>query len=172
MIRYTRRRQRRGGVIVEMAFVSCICIAFMFAIFEYGRVIMMQQVMENAARAGARLAVVIPTSYTNPTTDTNAVVALVQDQLANVPLTNVNVAVYEADNAGNNLGPWTSTPFGRNIVVQIDADCPNLFPTGLPTGIPRSDGPPVMVNFLPNSSTTTPNAIHLTAKSMMRGEAN
>ena len=43
-------------------------------------------------------------------------------------------------------------------MVQIDADCPNLFPT--------------LGEFLPNSSTTTPNAIHLTAKTMMRGEAN
>ncbi len=57
-------------------------------------------------------------------------------------------------------------------MVQIDADCPNLFPTGVPTGIPKSGQPSVVVNFLPNSSTTTPNAIHLTAKSMMRGEAN
>lgn len=57
-------------------------------------------------------------------------------------------------------------------MVQVDADCPNLFPTGLPTGIPKSGQPSVMVNFLPNSSTAMPNAIHLTAKTMMRGEAN
>ncbi len=172
MIRNTQRRKRRGGALIEMAFISCICVAFMFAIFEYGRVIMMQQIMENACRAGARLAVVTPTSYTDPTTDTNNVVALVEDQLASLPLSNVNVTLYEADANGNKIGPWTSAPFGQNIMVQVDADCPNLFPTGLPTGIPKSGQPSVMVNFLPNSSTAMPNAIHLTAKTMMRGEAN
>jgi hypothetical protein len=164
--------RRRGGVLVEMAFITCICVAFMFAIFEYGRVVMVQQIMENAARTGARTAVVIPTSYMNPTTATNQVTAAVNDQLSGLPLVNVQITIFEADANGNNIGPWTQAPFGQNILVKIDADCPNLFPTGLPTGIPRAGQPNVMVNFLPNSSTTTPNAIHLTASSMMRGEAN
>jgi Flp pilus assembly protein TadG len=178
MIRNTRRRGRSGGVVVEMAFVSVICLAFMFAIFEYGRVVMMQQIMENAARAGARAAVVTPTSYILPATATSNINAVVTDQLANLPLVNVTITIYQADDVGNPVNgtiansPWTSTPFGKNIVVQIDADCPNLFPTGVATGVPKSGQPSVMVNFLPNSSTTTPNAIHLTANSMMRGEAN
>ena len=49
-----------------MAFITCICVAFMFAIFEYGRVVMMQQIMENAARAGARAAVVTPPATPTP----------------------------------------------------------------------------------------------------------
>jgi len=165
-------RRRRGGVIVEMAFITCICVAFMFAIFEYGRVVMVQQIMENAARAGARAAVVMPTSYMNPATATSQVDAIVNDQLSGLPLVNVQITIYQADSNGNNIGPWTQAPFGQNIVVKIDADCPNLFPTGLPTGIPTADNPNVMVNFLPNSSTATPNAIHLTSSAMMRGEAN
>jgi Flp pilus assembly protein TadG len=172
MIRSNQRRKRRGGVVIEMALISCICFAFMFAIFEYGRVVMMQQIMVNASRAGARLAVITPTSYTNHTADTNAVIGLVTDQLANLPLTQVNIQVYLADDQGNNIGDWTTAQFGQNIVVQVDADCPNLFPTGVPTGIPTSGEPSVMVNFLPNSSTTTPNAVHLTAKTMMCSEAN
>jgi Flp pilus assembly protein TadG len=172
MIRSTQRRKRRGGVLIEMAFISCICLAFMFAIFEYGRVVMMQQIMANASRAGARLAVVTATSYTDHTADTNAVKALVMDQLASLPLTQVNVQVYLADDTGNNIGDWTTAQFGQKIIVQVDADCPNLFPTGVPTGIPKAGGPSVMVNFLPNSSTTTPNAVHLTAMTMMCTEAN
>jgi Flp pilus assembly protein TadG len=172
VIQNVRRLRRKGGVVVEMAFVSVICFAFMFAIFEYGRVVMMQQIMENAARAGARAAVVTPTGDVNPTTATNSIDAIVTDQLANLPLVNVTITLYQADDVGNNIGLWTSTPFGKNIVVQIDADCPNLFPTGVATGIPKAGQPSVMVGFLPNSSTTTPNAIHLTVKSMMRGEAN
>jgi Flp pilus assembly protein TadG len=140
-----------------MAVISVVCLMFMFAIFEYGRVVMMQQIMENASRAGARVAVVTATSYIPAATATANVDAVINSQMAGVQLTNVTISLYQADNTGNNIGPWTSTPFGKNIVVQIDADCPNLFPTW---------------GFLPNSSQTTPNAIHLTAKTMMRGEAN
>lgn len=150
-------QRRPAGVVVEMAVISVVCLMFMFAIFEYGRVTMMQQIMENASRAGARLAVVTATSYVAPATATANVDAVINSQMANVKLTNLTISLYQADDAGNNIGAWTSTPFGKNIVVQIDADCPNLFPTW---------------GFLPNSSKTTPNAIHLTAKTMMRGEAN
>ena len=129
----------------------------MFAIFEYGRVVLMQQLLENASRAGARAAVVTATSYVAPATATANVDAVINGQLAGVKLTNVAITLYQADDNGNNIGAWTSTPFGKNIVVQIDADCPNLFPTW---------------KFLPHSSTTAPNAVHLTAITMMRGEAN
>ena len=166
------RRPRRGGVIIEMAFISCICLAFMFAIFEYGRVVMMQQMMENAARAGARTAVIQPTSYLSPTVATSNVTTVINNDLAGLPLSNVTITLFQADDTGNNIGAWTNTPFGNNVVVQIDADCPNIFPTGVPTGIPKAGQQSVIVNFLPNSSTTTPNAIHLTAVSMMRSEAN
>jgi Flp pilus assembly protein TadG len=140
-----------------MAVISVVCFTFMFAIFEYGRVVLMQQLLENASRAGARAAVVTATSYVASATATANVDAVINSQLAGAKLRNVVITLYQADDAGNNIGPWTSTPFGKNIVVQIDADCPNLFPTW---------------GFLPNSSTTTPNAVHLTAITMMRGEAN
>jgi Flp pilus assembly protein TadG len=150
-------KRRPAGVVAEMAVISVVCLSFMFAIFEYGRVVMMQQIMENASRAGARAAVVTATSYVTPAVATSNVDAVVTGQMASLQLTNVVITLFQADDNGNNIGPWTSTPFGKNIVVQIDADCPNLFPTW---------------GFLPNSSTTTPNAIHLKAVTMMRGEAN
>jgi Flp pilus assembly protein TadG len=154
---HSQHNRRRAGVVVEMAVISVVCLTFMFAIFEYGRVVMMQQIMENASRAGARAAVVTATSYVTPATATANVDAVINSQLAGVKLTKVAITLYQADDTGNNIGLWTSTPFGQNIVVKIDADCPNLFPTW---------------GFLPNSSSTTPNAVHLTAITMMRGEAN
>lgn len=184
MIISNQRRQRRhGGVLVaEMAFVAVIFFLFMFAIFEYGRVVMMQQIMKNAARAGARTAVVTATSVVNPATATANVNNTVTSNLAQLPLVNVTITIYQADDTGNNITPplsngkpdpngWTATPFGKNVVVQIDADCPNLFPTGVPTG-KNSNGVMQTVHLLPNNSTTTPNAVHLTAITMMRGEAN
>ncbi len=153
----SQRKQRPAGVVVEMAVISVVFLMFMFAIFEYGRVVMMQQMLENASRAGARAAVVTATSYVPAATATANVDAVINSQLVGVKVTNLTISLYQADSSGNNIGAWTSTPFGKNIVVQLDADCPNLFPTW---------------GFLPNSSSTTPNAVHLTAKTMMRGEAN
>jgi Flp pilus assembly protein TadG len=159
MLLPTRSRARRSGTtVVETAVVALICLTFMFAIFEYGRYVMVRQVMENAARVGGRVAVVTPTSYIAPATATAQVDAAVTHALASVPLAGTpTVTIFQADSSGNNIGPWTSTPFGRNIVVQIDGDLPVIFPT---------------FGFIPNNSKTVPNAIHITVKCMMRGEAN
>jgi Flp pilus assembly protein TadG len=155
-----RQRRRSAATLVETTFIALVCFTFMFALFEYGRVVMMLQLMNNAARTGARQAVVTPTSYVNPATATSTVVNTTTAALAGQGLIARNgnplVSVYQADTAGNNIGPWTSAPFGRNIVVQIDGDYPLLFPT---------------FGFLPRSG-NTPNSIHLTATVMMRGEAN
>lgn len=155
----TRSRARRSGTtVVETAVVALICLTFMFAIFEYGRYVMVRQVMENAARVGGRVAVVMPTSYLAPATATSQVDAAVTQALASIPLAGTpTVTIFQADNSGNNIGAWTQTPFGRNIVVQIDGDLPIMFPT---------------FGFIPNNSQTVNNAIHITVKCMMRGEAN
>jgi Flp pilus assembly protein TadG len=159
MMLNTRSRARRSGTtIVETAIVSLVCLTFMFAIFEYGRYVMVRQVMDNAARVGARTAVVMPTSYVAPATATAQVNAAITQALASIPLSGTpTITLFQADTSGNNVGAWTQTPFGRNIVVQIDGDLPVMFPT---------------FGFIPNNSTTVPNAIHITVKVMMRGEAN
>jgi Flp pilus assembly protein TadG len=137
---------------VEMAFIALACFTFMFAIFEYGRYVQARQVMDNAARAGARQAVVTATSYISSSTATTNVTNTVTAALANGQLTNVTISIYQADTSGNNIGSWTSAAFGSNIIVQIDADLPLIFPT---------------FGFVSSA-----NSIHLTTKAMMRGEAN
>jgi Flp pilus assembly protein TadG len=151
-----RTKARRGATVVEMTFVALICLTLMFAIFEYGRFVFMRQVMENAARTGARDAVVTATSYVPPATADSALRAQIDDALAGQSLLNKNVQIYQADDSGNNIGAWTSTPFGRNIAVQIDGDLPLLFPT---------------FGMLPSNG-AAPNSIHITVKAIMRGEAN
>lgn len=47
---------RRGVAAVEMAFVAPLLFAFLVGIWEVGRVIMVDNILENAAREGARLA--------------------------------------------------------------------------------------------------------------------
>jgi Flp pilus assembly protein TadG len=137
-----------------MAFVALICFTLMFAIFEYGRYVFVRQVMENAARSGARVAVVEATSYISSTVANNDVSNAISTAMANAPVTNMNWTIYQADTSGNNIGDWTSTKFGNDLVVQIDADLPLIFP---------------LYNFI---KPTSSNTIHITVKVMMRSEAN
>jgi hypothetical protein len=48
------RSKRRGAALVEMAFVLPIALLFLLGIMEYGRYMMVRQVMEAASREGAR----------------------------------------------------------------------------------------------------------------------
>ena len=120
----------------------------LLGVFEYGRIVMIRQVLNNAVREGARLAVV--GTAANPPTTTD--IGTGQGYLAGQSLDNVNVQVYLADPAtGENLGAWDLAPYGGAIAVQIDADYVPILPTTL--GI-------------------VPNPLHLSAFSIMLSEAN
>ncbi len=51
------RKKRRGAAAVEFAVVAPVFFLFVFGIIEYGRMVMVQQVITNASREGARAAV-------------------------------------------------------------------------------------------------------------------
>jgi Flp pilus assembly protein TadG len=137
-----------------MAAMKLVCFFFMFAIFEYGRYVFVRQMMENAARSGARVAVITPTSYLSAASANSAVDGAVQTALAGIPAQNMTWTAYQSDTSGNNIGVWTNTPFGNNLVVKVDADLTLLFPT---------------FNFITGTSSSS---IHITTTSMMRSEAN
>lgn len=159
MIRRTKVPGRRPGTtIVEVAFVALICFTFMFAIFEYGRYVMTRQIMENAARQGGRTAVVMATSYITPAVANANLNASINQAMAgqDQKLANFVITAFQSDANGNNVGPWTNTPFGQNIVVQLDGDLPLMFPT---------------FGFITKTGGAS-NSAHITVKCMMRGEAN
>ncbi len=52
------RRRTRGAAVVEFAIVAPVFVLFVFGLVEYGRMVMVQQVITNATREGARSAVV------------------------------------------------------------------------------------------------------------------
>ena len=54
----SKRRQRRGAAAVEFAIVAPLFIMLVFGMIEFGRMVMIQQVLTNASREGARRAVV------------------------------------------------------------------------------------------------------------------
>lgn len=112
--------RRRGAAIVEMAFVLPVFLMFVFGIFEYGRFLMMHQVLHNAARdaarwavvrsaapegaiftvdTGARLAFEAPVDPTRPMYNVPFIEARLYSQTVGVErnLTNMRVRVYVTD---------------------------------------------------------------------------
>jgi Flp pilus assembly protein TadG len=150
----TPRRVRRGATLVEAAVVIGTLLVFFFAIFEYGRFIMLKQLVENAAREGARLAVAAHVTDTNSFNyqTTASVQSHVTGKLAgqNAALTAINVQVYLADAAGANIGTWTNAQSGQNVAVQVNANYSPILPT---------------MGLLPAT-------VPIAAKSIMRTEAN
>jgi Flp pilus assembly protein TadG len=101
-----RGNRRTAAHLVEFAFVCPIFFLFLFGILEYGRFVMTLQIMTNAAREGARFAVVTTNdASTSPTQDVqnyvNNYLAGQSVQLSSPtggtfdPL--VNIMVYTAD---------------------------------------------------------------------------
>lgn len=52
------RKPRRGAAVVEFAIVAPVFILLVFGMIEFGRMVMVQQMLTNASREGARMAVV------------------------------------------------------------------------------------------------------------------
>jgi Flp pilus assembly protein TadG len=51
------RKSRRGAAVVEFAVVAPIFFLLVFGMIEYGRMVMVQQIITNASREGARVAI-------------------------------------------------------------------------------------------------------------------
>lgn len=64
------RKNRRGAAVVEFAIVAPVFFLLIFGMIEYGRMVMVQQILTNASREGARFAVVQSTDDTQAVQDT------------------------------------------------------------------------------------------------------
>jgi len=131
-----RGARRRGAVIAEAAIVLPLCFVLMLSIFDFGRLVMMQQLLENAARSGARLAV------TNTSTlATSDIQTCVTNCLAGQSLASMTIQVYQVNPSnGANLGAWTSTPLGGYIAVEIDGNFAPVVPglSLIPSSVPMT----------------------------------
>jgi Flp pilus assembly protein TadG len=116
MTRRSHARSTRGGAsAVEAAIVMNVFLLFLFAIMEFGHFVMVKQLMDNAARDGARLA-----ATGQGTVTTAQVQALVTQELVNQAPTGMTIQVFQADpNTGANVGAWTSASLGQPIAVKI-----------------------------------------------------
>jgi hypothetical protein len=116
----TRPNRRRGASIVEAAFILPILVLFLFGIFEYCRFIFLLQMVENAAREGARFAV---TRTADGTTMQNVIDYTTSKMVGRQSeLSGYNVTVQNVDpNTGIPVpgAAWNDAPFGGAIMVQI-----------------------------------------------------
>ena len=139
-------KDRRGATLVETALVLPVCFLLVLGLFDFCRLLMVREVIDNAAREGARYATV-----STATVNSAAVQSLVQNYLAGQLPSSATIQVYLVDPAtGANLGDWTTAQLGQAIAVQIQANYTPMLSK---------------FSFLP---VTVP----LTATAIMRSEAN
>ena len=130
MTRLRSRREPRGGTtLVEFAFAAAALVMVVFGIFEYSRFVFLLQVAENAAREGARYAVV----HTGDGTTKQQVIDEVTRRMAgrqgdlvgyDVEVLNVN-----PDTGAQISGTqWNDAAFGNSISVRITGNYKPLLP--------------------------------------------
>ncbi len=128
--------RRRGATVVEAAIVMNVFLLFIFAIMEFGNYVFVKQLMDNAARDGARMASMGPL-----TTTTAQIQAQVTTELCNSGPTSLNIQVFQANpSTGANIGAWTNAGLGQTVAVQISGNYQPLLSLAslLPTAIPIS----------------------------------
>jgi hypothetical protein len=142
------RRSRRGAAIVEMAAVSVLFFMFLFGIVEYCRLLFYMDVMDNAAREGARHGVV---NTMKDDLDT-VIKERVNNKMVGVEnaIDNFNVSIYRSNSTGKNLGSANGAEFGEFIIVQVEGDYK-----------------PILPSFLFLNQT-----LHLKSRALMNSEAN
>lgn len=135
------KARRSGLALVESALVMGICLLFLFGILEYGRFVMTKQVLDHAAREGARWAVV------NTQSGTTAQVQNLVDgnlagqggQLQSYSKT-TSIQVFRSDASGNAIdakgnivsdwtqAPFTNAAFGDSITVKVSGTYTPVIP--------------------------------------------
>lgn len=121
------RATRNGAAAIEFAFLFPLVFAIFFAFVEHGRYMMVKDIVQNAAREGARYAAVTTNDLTIDDDDIKAwVLRWMVGQEAH--LTNYECNVYKTDatgtipvdKKGNVLpGTWKSLQYSQLIAVQI-----------------------------------------------------
>jgi Flp pilus assembly protein TadG len=109
MTRSHRMRNQRGAALIEAALTIPLLLFVSVAIFEFGRAFETWQVMTNAAREGARVAVL-------PNSPAGAVQARVKDYMQMGALSNVDQATISIQN-NVPIGIGVGTASGSQVTV-------------------------------------------------------
>jgi Flp pilus assembly protein TadG len=105
-------RKRRGAAAVEFALVAPLFFLLIFGMIEFGRMIMVQQVLTNASREGARKAVLDGSSVTDVN---NTVIAHMAD--ASITVANGNITITKNGTTITDLA--NQTTYGDPISVRV-----------------------------------------------------
>jgi Flp pilus assembly protein TadG len=135
LLRPSQCVRRTAAALVETAAIVSLFLMLLFGVLEYCRFLFFRQVIDNAAREGARYAVVNTNSPTL-NADTTALIYTKLNKM-DTQLQNFTILLYAADASGNpipaNPGPYadmSTAQFGTYIGVQISGDynpiTPNL----------------------------------------------
>jgi Flp pilus assembly protein TadG len=128
-------RPRKGTTIVEMAFVAIVFFMFLFGVLEYARFIFIQNMLDTAAREGARFAVVQTSSGVTTAQVQNYVDAYLAGQgtalSGYVKTTNITVFQASTTTGLDNSGGWTNAGPGQAIGVKISGTYTPLLPNFL-----------------------------------------
>jgi Flp pilus assembly protein TadG len=126
---------RPGATVVETAAVLSIALLLTFAIYDYGRYFMLSQLVNNAAREGARLAVVSTSTQNTALIQDTVVQYLANQNLMDAsgnPFSASDVVVVQVNPAtGAPTAPdsnWYDAALGSSIMVQVNARYNSLFP--------------------------------------------
>ena len=103
-LRRSHRIKRRGAAVVEFAIVAPVFILLVFGMIEYGRMVMVQQLLTNASREGARKAVLDGATKSEIET-------LVRDYLSNSSVSGATVTVTP--------DPPSNAAFGDPVTVSV-----------------------------------------------------
>src|SRR5271167_531033 len=103
IIRKHRRNRRWGAAAVETALVMLPMIMFLCGVFEYGRLLMVWNVVNNAAREGCRYALANNTASTIVTDVQNIVTTRMAGQTAAF-----NTGTFSITVSGTHLGTSTT----------------------------------------------------------------
>jgi Flp pilus assembly protein TadG len=106
------RKQRRGAAAVEFAVVAPVFFLLVFGMIEYGRMVMVQQIVTNAAREGTRTAVL--DGATTSSTQTAAINAMAAGNIT-IAASNVTVSPNPPSLAeyGDDVTVTVSVPFSQ-----------------------------------------------------------
>jgi Flp pilus assembly protein TadG len=98
------RRARRGAAVVEFAVVAPVFVLLVFGMIEYGRMVMVQQMLTNGSREGARRAVLEQSTA-------DEVRTVVEDYLSGSSISGATVDVDPDD--------LSSLGFGDPVTVSV-----------------------------------------------------
>ena len=101
------RRKRRGAAVVEFAVVAPVFFLLVFGMIEYGRMVMVQQIITNASREGARQAVLDGATNSEVTNAVNEFLEMSSIQGADVETIPANISTAE---------------YGEAVTVSVTVD--------------------------------------------------